>query len=302
MLSFLKPNDVVDIIAPSAPCHESVPPKVNELIQSWGLSCHIPAELFGDDLLCANSDEVRFEQLKAALFNEHSQAVWCLLGGYGCTKLLPKLNQLAPPKQQKIFMGFSDITGLHIFLQKKWGWTTLHTPSARQAALQKVSQTSVQILKNILFRNITTLQYKHLIPLNDLAKKNNRMTAPLIGGNLQLIQTTIGTPWQLDASDKILFIEEVKERAYRVERTLEHLMHVDMFQQAKAILFGDMLDIPEPDGKVLLDQAIKRFATRCQIPALQLHGIGHGETNHPLILGAPAQLQLGNELSLTFNF
>lgn len=295
----LEPGDIVDIVAPSSKCHPSVLGKIRELLDSWGLNCRIPDDIFGESLLYANSDEKRFSHLQSALLNEESKMVWCLLGGYGSTKLIPMLNKLNAPSKSKLFIGFSDATALHIFLQGQWGWSTIHGPSGYQASLNKVSVDSINLLKKLIF-NEELSPYEQLTPLNSIAMQNAKICAPIIGGNLHLIQASLGTSWQINANDKILFIEEINERAYRIDRALAHLSQAGLFENTKAILFGDFIDKGEPDGKFLVMNTIKEFASQCHLPVLQINNIGHGSINNPIILGSTAKLSIGDIYSLEF--
>ncbi|STX52319.1 LD-carboxypeptidase [Legionella busanensis] len=299
-VAYLEPGDTIDIIAPSSKCHPSVLDKFRDIIHSWGLHCHIPNDLFGDNLLYANSDEKRFTHLQNALLNPNSKAVWCLLGGYGSTKLMPRLNQIKLPPHSKLLMGFSDITALHIFLQNQWGWPTLGAPSGYQVSLNRVAKTSVELLQTILFRKEESLIYDNITPLNQLANKQHTITAPIIGGNLHLIQASLGTFWQINATEKILFIEEFNERAYRIDRILAQLEQAGIFKGAMAILFGDMIDKGEPDGRFLVKDVIQEFATQCALPVLQISNIGHGAINNPLLLGHPATLVMKESCYLEF--
>lgn len=296
--NYLKPGDLVDIIAPASKCHPDVLEKMTNLLESWGLRSNIPEDIFGDSLLYANTDEKRFAHLKHALLNTTSKAVWCLLGGYGSAKLIPMLSKLKPPPQAKIFIGFSDITALHIFLQQQWGWTTIHGPSGYQASLNKVAENSVHILKDMLFHPEIALCYDEIIPLNQFAKNNLVINATLIGGNLHLLQTSLGTSWQINADNKIVFIEEVNERAYRVDRVLAHLSQAGIFDRVKAILFGDFIDNGEPNGEFLVNDIIKEFAQQISVPVLQIKNIGHGPINNPILLGSTARLTMSNHYSL----
>jgi muramoyltetrapeptide carboxypeptidase len=298
--AFLKSGDVVDIVAPSSKCHPSVLDNIKQLIESWELQCHIPDDLFGDSLLYANTDEKRFAHLKHALLNNTSKAIWCLLGGYGATKLIPMLSQIKPPVRPKIFIGFSDSTALHIFLQKEWRWSTIHGPSGYQAALNKVSPDSVSKLKNILFNKDYSLSYNQIVPLNQFAKNHSQICTTIIGGNLHLIQASIGTSWQIKTTNKILFIEEINERAYRIDRALAHLSQAGVFDQVKAILFGDFIDRGEPDGRFLVQETINEFANHCSLPVLQISNVGHGPINNPLLLGNIAKLNMDKRCSLEF--
>lgn len=294
----LQVGDTVDIIAPAAGCHPEVADKLKQFLESWGLKCHIPQDLFGDDLLCANSDDKRLEHLLNALSNKRSKAVWCLLGGYGSTRLIPLLSQIKPLPQTKLFIGFSDITALHIFLQKQWGWKTIHGPSGRQAALKLVADESIQLLKTILFREQQTIQFDNLQPLNNSAKQNTVIQAPIIGGNLCLIEASLGTSWQIDTTNKILLVEETNERGYRIDRMFEHLKQAGVIQQAKAILLGDFTGGNETDGKSLVNDTLTQFANHCEIPVLKIENVGHGKVNHPIVFGQPTELGTGGACSL----
>lgn len=296
----LKPGDVIDIVAPSAKCNPEAFQHIKALLDSWGLRSHIPEDLFGESLLYANTDEKRFEHLKNALLNKNSKGVWCLLGGYGANRLIPMLSQITPPPDPKIFIGFSDITALHIFLQNQWGWVTIHGPSGVQASQDKVAAESVALLKHILFDKNYKLSYQDIVPLNVLAEKRNVINAPMIGGNLHLIQVSLGTSWQINAQDKILFIEDINERAYRIDRVLAHLEQAGILKQAKAILFGDFVDKGEPDGKFLVQDALNDFAKECLLPVLQIRNVGHGTANHPILLGSQVKLKMGDSYSLEF--
>lgn len=292
--SYLAPltmGDTIDIIAPASGCHPEVATKLKQVIESWGLQCRTSENLFGKDLLCANSDEQRFLQLTDALTNKTSKAVWCLLGGYGSSRLIPHLNNLTPLTQKKFFIGFSDITALHIFFQK-WNWTTIHGPSGRQTALKKVADESITILKELLFQSKNTLSYEQLHALNKTAKNSQLIEAEIIGGNLSLIQASLATNWQIDTHNKILFIEEINERGYKIDRMLEHIKQAKILQHVKAILFGDCIGGEEVDGKSLVADVIRRFSDHCDIPAFQIENVGHGTINHPIILGSQSKILL----------
>jgi muramoyltetrapeptide carboxypeptidase len=281
----LKAGDCIDIIAPSARCDDTVIPKVQTLIESWGLKANIPSDIFGEDLLSANSTEKRFEHLVNAMNNPNSKVIWCLLGGYGSAKLVPHLMQLKPIKQNKLFIGFSDITVLHLFLQQQWGWSTIHGPTARQTALNGISAESIASIKSLIFGSSECDILNRATPLNQQAEKQPTIEGVITGGNLTLMQTSIGTPWQINAENKIVLIEEVKERGYRIDRSLLHLMQAGVFDKAKGILLGDVTESDEPDGTSLIDPILKNFSASCSIPVYKVNGVGHGSENFPIILG-----------------
>jgi muramoyltetrapeptide carboxypeptidase len=290
----LKTGDSVEIIAPASRCSDAQLSELRELLLSWQLNPIIPNDIFGDDLLCANTDEMRFKFLKNALINPETKAIICARGGYGCMRLIPELTKVSPPPTAKLFVGMSDITALNLYLQQQWQWPVLHGAPI----IDKFSPESIAAVKSILLGEVEHVEFPGL-PLNIAAEKNHLIKTSVTGGNLCVVQTSIGTKWQLDGNNKIIFLEEVGERGYRVDRMLEHLHQADIFKKAKAILFGDFIRGKEPDGSCLIKPVLERFAENCKIPVVKLEGIGHGYTNFPLPLGTAAELQLGHEIKLT---
>jgi muramoyltetrapeptide carboxypeptidase len=295
ILTPLQPGDSVDIIAPASRCTLEQLNALRALLTSWELKCRIAENIFGDDVFCANTDEIRFEHLQNALLNEETRAIFCVRGGYGSMRIVPKLTPTQPTQARKLFVGMSDITVLHLFLQQAWHWPTIHGSPMPD----KFSFESITALKSILFGKIEQVQFTGLSALNSRATKQTVIEGQLIGGNLCLIQAGIGTSWQLQGKDKIIFLEEINERGYRIDRMLEHLRQAGTFKQAAAIVCGDFLGGEEPNGTSLIMPALIRFAQTCGMPVVQVKGIGHGYTNFPLPLGTATRLELGNEIKLT---
>lgn len=293
-LPTLKPGDQVEIIAPASRCSVESLHALESLLTSWGLDCVIDKAMFGDDVLCANSDTMRFMLLNQALKNPDTKAIVCARGGYGSLRLISKLSQCAPTHPPKIFVGMSDITALHLFLNQQWQWPTIHASLTQD----KVSTASILAIKALLFKekNSITLSGK---ALNPHAKQNICLNSTVIGGNLSIVQTSVGTLWHLNGKNKVVFLEEIGERGYRVDRMLAHLEQTGMFQNAAAILLGDFIEGPEPNGTSLIAPILQRFADSSPIPVVQIQGLGHGHTNFPLPLGTQATLQLGNTITLT---
>ena len=291
----LKPGDCVELIAPASRCTDSRLRSMEALCASWGLRCIIEPSIFGDDLLCANTDEARFKALKYAFEREDTQAVFCVRGGYGSGRLIPALTTMSPPPSKKLFVGMSDITALHLYIQQAWQWPVI----LGAAAPEQVCAESIQSLKAILFGEVAQVQMQG-IPMNALAEADLSIDAlSVTGGNLCLVQTSIGTPYQMQARGKIILLEEVGERAYRIDRMLEHLRQANLFEGAVAIIFGDCLEGNEADGSSLIDPVLERFASQCDVPVIRIEGVGHGHTNRPLVLGASATLRLGKTVQLS---
>lgn len=295
----LKLGDIIEIVAPAYPCAQDVITKAVAFIQSLGYVARVPEDLLGNDAFCSNSDEYRFNHLKQALFAEDSAAVWCIKGGYGSPRLIPYLEILTPPKKTKLLIGFSDITALHLFLQQRWGWSSLHAKVLFVFCRDIIDQPSIDELKVLISGEEKEVHYHGLTALNSAAKEARVVHGVVTGGNLSLLQTGIGTSWQVESRDKILFIEDIGERGYKVDRKLEQLRQAGRFDHALAVIFGDFSEGDEPDGQNFVDHAVSRFASSMTIPVVRIQGIGHEAVNHPLPLGTATQLQLGQEITLT---
>ncbi len=290
----LAPGDVVDVVAPGFRSSAEELVGGERFLRDWGLRPRIPKDIYGRDVLCANSDEVRFEQLKKALYAPDSKAIWCIRGGYGANRLLPGLMRLKRPKgRPKLLVGLSDITSLHVFLNQQWGWPTVHGPLldrlGRKAALPKYERE----LKRFVFGGEDEIIFSGLRAMNTPAKKKTVLRAEVSGGNLVVLQSSLATNCQWQTAGKILFFEEIGERGYRVDRMLEHFTQVGLFKRAKAIVFGQFIGGREPDGSNHVWPVIERFAKDSRIPVLKGLASGHDVIQRPLPFGTRAELHLG---------
>ncbi|MCD6039913.1 MAG: Muramoyltetrapeptide carboxypeptidase [Gammaproteobacteria bacterium] len=294
-LPSLKRGDSVNIIAPASRCTDKQLQELINLLESWQLNCIVAEDIFGPDVFCANTDEIRLKQLVDALQNPITKAIICARGGYGSMRLIPELTKITPSKTAKLFVGMSDTTALQLYLQQRWQWPTIHGASAPD----RFSPASLASLKSILFAESEKINFTALSPLNHSAKENRIIQGCLIGGNLSLVQASIGTSWQLSGKDKIILLEDTGERGYRIDRMLQHLKQAHIFKEAAAILLGDFIGGKEPDGTSLIQYTLQCFADSCTIPVVQIKGIGHDYTNFSLPLGTDSWLTLGDNITLT---
>ena len=211
------------MIAPSYPISMEDVQFAKQHFESLGLQVTIPSDLLGADLLCANHDEARLSHLKAALADPVADIIWLLRGGYGLTRLIPDLFFMEIPRKEKLFIGFSDGTALHVFLNQAWNWTSIHGAGALQITKNTVGAQTIEKTLRLLKEGYHSNFLPSLTPANDKAKKMSSLKGTLVGGNLCLLTCSLGTNWQINASDKILFLEEIDERGYRVDRMLAHL-------------------------------------------------------------------------------
>lgn len=297
---YLRQGDVVDVIAPGYRASNVDLEAGLEFLRSWNLVPRIQKGIFARDILCSNSDSVRWQHLKKALVAKDSSAIWCLRGGYGSNRLIPELGQLKRPKQKpKLFIGLSDITTLHVYLNQNWGWPTVHGPLLDRLGKKATLPRYESELKKFVFGDLEEISFKKLRPLNSLAMKRQTLKSQVSGGNLIVLQSSLLTKAAWNPKGKILFFEDIGERGYRIDRVLEQFTQAKMFDQAQAIIFGQFTGGLEPDGTTRIPAVIKRFAESVKIPVLKGLASGHDVIQRPLPFGAPAILKLGPHAELT---
>ncbi len=296
---YLNKGDVVDIVAPASHSPDMKLESGCQWLESIGLVPHIPKNLIKPDAFFASSLENQFEQLKAALYSD-SKAIWCLRGGYGSMRLVPLLKKLRPPKKPKLLIGFSDITSLHLYFNQAWGWPTIHGRTISQLSPELSKTADRVLLRKMIFGDVEQHIFKNLKPLNEAARSSKLVKGKIIGGNLRILQSSLGTDWQLAPKGKILFMEDVAERGYSIDRMLEQLFQAGIINKGlKALVFGDFTEGKERDGKDLSEVAMSRFAQRVSYPVLKGLKCGHGaEFNYPLPFLTATTIELGKSATL----
>jgi muramoyltetrapeptide carboxypeptidase len=236
------------------------------------------------------------------LFDENIGTLWALRGGEGSADLIPHLHKhqkriakLAP----KTIISFSDGSALINYFSQTYNWPCWHGITALQVQPGYLHASNVKTSLDILLK-AKPLLIKNLKPLNETAKTNRLIKGKLTGGNLSLLNISIGDLWEIDTKNKIVFIEEVNEKAHVIIRTLKYLQRIGKFKQAKAILFGDFSFSRQGQTKEqqAINRALNYFASTCSIPVLQTKQFGHGKYNTPLPLGQQLEIDL-NQCCLT---
>ncbi len=272
---------------------------------SWWLRQGILIERIGEisfkkDLLCSSNLESRIQELKQAFSKKiSSKIVWALRGGYGMQEVIPYLKP-SDFKTKKTYIGFSDCTSLHYYLNKNLGLSSIHGPHV-SAAFQKLNNIDINNKINILLRNpyIYSDTFKKLRLLNTSTK--NKILAKLIGGNLTTLVSIIGTKIDKGSKGDILFLEEVEEPAYKINRMLTHLNQSEFLSGVKAIVFGHFSHSNKKQEQ-LIKKVLKRWALNQKFPVLSGLQAGHIHLkNNPLWLGKRSKLILDDEPSLINN-
>lgn len=280
----LKKNDIVDIVAPGSGTREDELNQACQFLESWGLRPRVSKSLFSGHPYLSNSDDYRFKDLKRALYKKDSSVVWCLRGGYGSIRLIPSLLKLKKPSRAKLLIGYSDISTLHVFLTQKWKWISCHGPLLDSMGKGKYSQEDNEELNKLLFGQQSQIIFEGLTAANKQARKVKALKAAVVAGNLVTLASSIGTPCELQSKNKILVLEEIGERGYRLDRLFQQLLQSKAIQGIQALVLADFLGGQEPNGKNFVASALADFVNQASFPVFQGLKLGHGNNNRPLFL------------------
>lgn len=297
-LDCLRAGDLIEIIAPGS--HTPLENLENgaKVLRSWGYRVTFDKNLLSPEIFLSNSDENRFKSFSAAMNNPESKAVWCLRGGYGSIRLLPMIEKMRVPKVKKLLIGLSDISSLHAVLNQKWNFPTLHAPLLDRLALNILKPENVHELKQVLENPGYVAVFDNLVPINEAARRNKKIKGGIVGGNLMVVTSTLGTSSQLQTANRILFLEELSERSYRIDRCLQQMKQAGLFKTVKAVVFGDFTNCDEPNKDNHVHQVLEGFFNSMNIPAFRGIQSGHGEIQRPVFFNTEAHLACGKDAQM----
>lgn len=235
----------------------------------------------------AGDDQVRLKDLHDAFADPEIDGILCLRGGYGSPRLLDDIDFDLIRRHPKPFVGYSDITALHLAINRYAGLVTFHGPMLNADLLGNKQQPTESLLFSLLSGNAqagAVLHHPESYPLAGLVPGS--ASGRLLGGNLSMICATIGTPYEIDSAGAILFIEDVNEPLYRVDRLLTHLRLAGKLKTLNGVLVGDFAGVDDEALARLLKQTFEPLG----IPVLSGWRSGHCDPNLTLPLGAQVLL------------
>jgi muramoyltetrapeptide carboxypeptidase len=292
----LSPSDTVGLVLPATAAFEADEIQfAKEQMEAIGFKVVIGPNAFQKWGYFAGRDKDRADDINRMFADDTVNGVVCYTGGWGSPRVLPYLDYDLIKRKPKVLIGYSDITALLNAVHKKTGLITFHGPVGG-------STFDPFTLENFR-RVVMTAEPAGLLPTpqkkpNELVDRTNRIlkltsgkaTGPLIGGNLTMIATLMGTPYQPDTSGAIVFLEDVHEEPYRIDRMLTTLALGGMFEKAAGIIFGRCSDCGVKGPSFSLEEILRdRFGT-LPIPAISGLSFGHIEQKLVLPIGARATL------------
>ena len=297
---YLKKGDTVAIVAPSGVLknYNAYILKAKELLKSWELEVVIGENVFNDNGHFAGTDNQRSADFQLALDDKAIKAIWCARGGYGAMRVIDNLNFEKYKENPKWIIGYSDITAIHNDLHNNKS-ESIHGIMCK--SLEKIdvdNNESISLLKKTLFGE----KLSYTIEGNNYNIEGNS-NGQLIGGNLTLLHCLLGSESSIDTNGKILFIEDLGEYLYHIDRMLISLKRAGYFDNCKGLIVGDFTDMRKnttPFGRNL-KELILDIVREYDFPVSFGFPAGHGEKNYPMILGRKINLEVSKQQS-TINF
>lgn len=238
----LKMGDVLGVVAPSSPTTVENVTLAKQQLEGLGFRIKLGPSCYANHGYLAGKDQLRADDLNNMFADKEVDGILCLRGGYGAPKILDKVDFEMIKVNPKVFIGYSDITALHIAMNQISKLVTFHGPMGSSDIAGGLDDFS----KHEFLRAIMDIQPMDYIP-NPVDKPieclvGGKASGVIIGGNLSLIAATMGTPYEIDTKGKILFLEEIGEEPYSVDRMLTQLALGGKLDDAAGIILGDWND------------------------------------------------------------
>lgn len=289
----LKKGDTIALIAPSSPVTEEKMEAALRSIEFLGLHPVPFPSCFMKNGYLSGTDEARAKDVNDAFSDPSIRGVFCLRGGYGATRILPLLDYENIKRHPKLFVGYSDITALHTVLNRFCELVTYHGPMPSRGyytmdrfSLESLSAAVFQSPSPGLIRNPPGEMIEILCP--------GAARGQITGGNLSVMAAALGSKYEVDTKGKILFIEDVDELPYRIDRNLTALKLAGKLSDAAGIILGTFADIPEetgdPDMTLSLSQIFDQTICPLGIPTINNFRSGHIYPQITIPMGMYAEL------------
>ncbi|HEX2476126.1 MAG TPA: LD-carboxypeptidase [Lacipirellulaceae bacterium] len=297
----LRRGDAISVVVPAGPVNRERIDRALERLRGRGFRTKLYGDIYRSQGYLAGDDETRAEELMAAFRDPETTGIWCARGGYGVARLLHRIDFDLIRRHPKVVLGFSDITALHIAIHQRTDLVTYHGPNlqdgfggenemlpANEAALWQAILADNQ--SNAALGYAYDLAAIENIELRTLSGGASR--GRMIGGNLAVLAGLMGTPFEVDTAGRILFLEDVGERLYRIDRYLSQLRLAGKLQAAAGVLLGSFsFNDDEPsESEAAVGALLEDYFSRLDVPVLAGFPAGHAKYNMTLPIGALVEI------------
>lgn len=297
----LRHGETIGVVVPASPLNRERIDRAFARIRNRGFHIKTYGDIYRSTGYLAGGDATRADELMVAFADPETAAVWCARGGYGVARLIEQIDFNVIQRNPKIFVGFSDISILHSAIQQRAGLITFHGPNlqdgfgkpddmlpANEAALWRAILAEKQSPGVAGY----SFDFADVTPLDLRTVAKGVAAGHLTGGNLAVLCGLIGTPFEVETAGRILFLEDISERAYRIDRYLAQLTLSGKLQSAAGILLGDFsYEDNEPgDPPAAIAALFDNYLSGLGIPVLAGFPAGHAQYNLTLPMGALAEI------------
>lgn len=288
---FLQKGSIVRLVSPAGVIDSKLVDGAAECLMNWGLSVRVGKYATIRNGRFAGTKHQRLSDLQEALDDADCRAIFCTRGGYGTIQIIDELNWEGFMKNPKWVVGYSDITMLHAYLQKI-GFMSIHGGMAKALSESLLSDHEhINCLQSILFGSFPSYSC-HSNPLNRIGKASG----PLSGGNLSILYSLRGTKYEFIPEKSILFIEDIGEKPYVIDRMMHNLKHGGILSRLSGLIVGNFSEYEEDPlfGKTV-SEIIFDAISEYSFPVCFDFPVGHDGRNLPMICGREAQLEVDTE-------
>ena len=296
----LKPGDTLGLLAPASMTDHQNVDKAIEKLKKMGFNVKVGKSPYKRYGYLSGEDKVRADDINSMFKDKEIDGIICTRGGYGTPRILPLLDYDAIRDNPKVFIGFSDITALHIAFNQKSELVTYHGPMAVSNLIKGVSEFTMESLLDSVSRTASERVINNPEGTKVETVCQGTSEGIITGGNLSLLTNSIGTPYEIDTKGKILFIEEISEDVYKIDRALNQLKLAGKFEDAIGIILGDFNDCDKSkhDESLSLMEVINHHIKNANKPTIFNLKSGHCEPMITLPLGIKVRLD-ATERALT---
>ncbi len=277
----LRPGDTLGIAAPAGPFDVDLFKRGMQVLETMGFRLHVPEGVYQRNGFLAGPDPERADIINRLFADPEVRGIVCARGGYGSTRIEPFLDWEIIRENPKVFMGFSDITVLHHLIVTRCRLATFHGPMGTTLAHAPT------FTRQALLKALTTAEPIEIVGDPGGVIRPGQGRGPVAGGNLAMICHLLGTPLQPDFRGHLLFVEEVNEAPYRIDRMLRQMKLAGCFDGVRGIFFGEFVGCGAHE---VIREIITLLFADSPCPVLVGFPIGHGRINHTLPLGLEGRL------------
>lgn len=291
----LQKGDTIGIVSPASPSEEESLQRALPFLEQLGLKWKFGKHVYDKDSYLAGTDDDRRQDLEDMFADSEIAGIICARGGYGSARFTDKLDLQLIAENPKIFWGFSDITFLHTAIGVYSNLVTFHGPMlASCVGKEEFHELSAKMFQQ-LFEPMELHYTEDISPLTTV--NGGIAEGELVGGNLSLLVSSIGTKFEVDTKGKLLLIEDIGEEPYRVDGLLNQLRMAGKLADVAGVIIGDFADAqPKKEPQAAsLDTVFNHYLGNLGIPVVSGFKIGHCEPHFAIPLGVQAKLDADNK-------